>query len=765
MMQHGPNPMATAVALPRWARGRPVVWPGRAASVVRVPARRGRDSPAPPAAQLLYLVDTLSTIGGSHLTALGALAAAAGACLLLAPAGEAAADLLAGGHKPLMLTCHCVATIAVVAFALIADIHSPSEGGERDVDGWQLIALVVAVGVHRMATVAASSGTTLVQASAWGDPADRPARQAVLLSMAYCWKMVGAVAAVAALVLLPSRERVLPFLSATAFVRLLTVVASAACLHRPPPAPTPPTPPPGAPPPPTVWSKVRTALSAGLVRTPQGLRPIYVTCVLFGMAYGALAFIRTPYFASVIFQGKPGTRYCLRWSGVNFCLAMVVAIVIDAAIPNVAARLSGRSSRIMWATTLLLGGGLFVGLAVATSPIAAVALFTAQAVPISAHTYLSFVISVALAPDQISVTRSMILGATQVGFIGGALGAGALADRRDEGFRDVMAAAAVCTVLAAVAAMAVGGVPPVEKVTNVSTNGNALGAHLAARVRAALGRRPSPPPPAGGGADGADGGAEAPTAATTADADATTDGDGDGGGGGGAARGAPPPPSPWASPSPRRARGGGHVTWAVNTPGSDWVDDSPPVLRHRPWRPPSPSPWRAPFPAAPAPPRATAGGDDNRGGPGARAAGGDGGNGGGGGGDGSGGGRARPWPTIALELPPTSAASPLRSRARSAAPPPPPTAAWGAARTPLTPAAVAARGPSPPTRAGAGAGAGGAAAGGRTPLTPGGWWASPRRTPHAAARSPERRALDRFSAGNRSGRMAAAMNAFRQGRL
>jgi len=48
MMQHGPNPMATAVALPCWARGRPSF--GQDAPP---PARRGRVSPAPPAAQLL----------------------------------------------------------------------------------------------------------------------------------------------------------------------------------------------------------------------------------------------------------------------------------------------------------------------------------------------------------------------------------------------------------------------------------------------------------------------------------------------------------------------------------------------------------------------------------------------------------------------------------------------------------------------------------------------------------------------------------------
>jgi len=660
----------------------------------------------------LYLVDTLSTFGGSRLTALGTLAAAAGACLLLAPAGEAAADLLAGCRKPLMLTCHCIATGAVVAFALVAGILSPSKDGELDVEEWQLIALAVAVGVHRMATVAASSGAALVQAAAWGDAAERPARQAVLLSMAYAWTVVGAVVAVGALVLLPARERVLPFLGAAAVVRLLTLGVSAACLHRPPPAPTPPTPPPGVsplPPQPTVWSKVRAALSAGLVHTPQGLRPIYVTCALFGMAYGALA-----YYLSVIFQVEAGTPNGLRWLGIHFLLAMALAVVVDAAIPKASARSSGRASRILWATTLLLGGGLFVGLAVATSPIAVVALFTAQAVPISAHTYLWLVFSTALAPGQEPVTHSMILGATQVGFIGGALGAGALVDRRDEGLRDVMAAAAVALVLAAVAAMAVGSVPPVEKVTSAMTNGNALGAHLAARVRAAVGRRRrSPPPPPDKAADGSARGTKAAPAAAAADT--STDGVSDRGADGHAGGGAPPSAPP--SPPPASGRGGAHVTWTVDTPRSDWVDDSPTPPRHRPRRLPSPSPWGAPFPAASAPPRAAEGG----------------------GGSGGGGGHARAWPSIGLELPSTPAASPRRPRGHTATPRPraSPTG-WGAERLPLTPAAVAAVGAPPPTWAEVGAGAGGGA-GERTPLAPGAWAPPPRGTPGAGAPSPPTR--------------------------
>eukprot|EP00170_Pyropia_yezoensis_P007195 contig_29394_g7217 len=151
--------------------------------------------------------------------------------------------------------------------------------------------------------------------------------------------------------------------------------------------------------------------------------------------------------------------------------------MVDAAVPPGVSWVGPRVSRCLWPMALVLGGGLFVGLATTTSAIVAVCLFVAQAVPMSVHVYLSLVISTALAPSQKAVTRSMILAATQLGFIVGALLGGVLADRRDVGIRDVMIEAGVASVLAAVSAMAIGPVPVPEEsaaLAGIISNGNAL---------------------------------------------------------------------------------------------------------------------------------------------------------------------------------------------------------------------------------------------------------------------------------------------------
>ncbi|GAB0494226.1 hypothetical protein MMPV_005517 [Pyropia vietnamensis] len=828
----------------------------------------------------LYLIDTIASYGGTRLVALGALAAAAGVAVLLAPAGEAAADLLAGGRKPLMVTCHAIAACAVAAFGVIAGANgAPDEDWlEENEDAWQVIALAVLAAVHRLASVAASSGTTLVQAAAGASKSANDApdvaanRQAVLLAWAYTWNKVGAAIAVGAVVLSPKRNELLWFLGIAAFVRLLCLAITAAFLHRPEkkptaksaaaPTPTAPPPPqavaagpssevapPAAPPaaatmtsvivaagsasvanaspspkPPTVLSKVRSGLYNALVKTPQGLRPLYVTCALYGAAYGSLSAIRTPYFSEVIFQEAAGGPGCIRWSAITFLLTLLVAVLIDAAVPPGVSWVGARVSRCLWPMALVLGGGLFVGLATTTSPIVAMSLFVAQAIPMSIHVYLSLVISTALAPSQKAVTRSMILAATQLGFIAGALLGGVLADHRNMGIRDVMIEAGVAAVLAAVAAMAIGPVPVPEEAASLSgiiTNGNALAGHLRERAHNAVttswsrfrGRAPpsplSSPTPSGTAtkatADGTHGGHP------PADVPATI-----------AANNEEPLPShkagggtPYEPLTPSRNRRCRTVSWAEEVGESDWEDDEIPAPGHRRWRRGGTTPrWHGRTAEVAAASVTSGGGGGDGGGGGGGGGGGDsagatwspwplaaaaanmlsphrhphprGALGGGddtvGGGSGGEGDRQRPgigllparpawWPSIGLELPPTPGGTPARLTPWRRPSP----ASTRAEQMPMTPTSVAAR-PAPAAHV---------------------WWASapelqprspqhalppppalpppapshaqehpPVGTPHGhgMAASPGRR-LSRLNTRSGSDRVQAAMDAFRRGAL
>lgn len=342
-------------------------------------------------------------------------------------------------------------------------------------------------------------------------------------------------------------------------------------------------------------SKVRSGLYHALVKTPQGLRPLYVTCALYGAAYGSLSAIRTPYFSEALFDSLPGNPACIRWSAITFLLTLVLAVTVDAAIPPGVSWAGPRVSRCLWPMALILGGGLFVGLATTTSAYVAVGLFVGQAVPMSIHVYLSLVISTALAPSQKAVTRSMILAATQLGFIAGALLGGVLADRRNQGIRDVMTEAGVAALLAAVAAMAIGPVPVPEEaasLTGIITNGNALMGHLRDRVCNAVatswrrfrGKTPpvpaSSPPPAGTATqtatDGAQGGHSPElVAATTTAVD-------DGGPSPSAVTGGGPPTGPLTHTRSHRVRGS--VSWAEGTGDSDWEDDETPAPGHGRWR-------------------------------------------------------------------------------------------------------------------------------------------------------------------------------------
>lgn len=170
----------------------------------------------------------------------------------------------------------------------------------------------------------------------------------------------------------------------------LTLAASAWQVRRPPAGEPPPAD--GPPPPPrqTVVAKVVADQRDALLHTPPGLHQLYATCFLYGIAYGQLAAITGPYDSTSIFREAAGTSRVVKWTARGTALNLLAGLFIDGLAPGAAAALGTRASRWMWPSALLVGAGLFGGLAITSSPTLAVVLITAHAVVIGAHSFFSW---------------------------------------------------------------------------------------------------------------------------------------------------------------------------------------------------------------------------------------------------------------------------------------------------------------------------------------------------------------------------------------
>ncbi|KAK1866521.1 hypothetical protein I4F81_009037 [Pyropia yezoensis] len=249
------------------------------------------------------------------------------------------------------------------------------------------------------------------------------------------------------------------------------------------------------------------------------------------VAYGTLGAVIAPYYASIIFLETQGSGRSLRWTAMAALSAWAVGLGVDAGVPVLAGQLPLFLTRLLWPAFFLVGAGLFVGLALATTARQAITLLTCQALVTSGHAYFSLVGAGSLVPPALRATTfGMRAAAATGGLLVGGLGGGAFATAWDDGYRYTMFLSAGACGVAAAAAWAVGPLPDLARVPGVATSANPLWAHLAARV-VGWARRTRQRRRAGG---------TAAAAAVAAAAVAAESGDG----GGAAARAAPCPSRP-----------------------------------------------------------------------------------------------------------------------------------------------------------------------------------------------------------------------------
>lgn len=443
-----------------------------------------------------YLVGSIIGLGGTNLLGLGALAAGAGLGLLLAPFAAATSDVRMGGRRPAVVAMLAVAFVCAGAFAGVVGKFRPSTEAAR-ASKPRLVAAVLLATAYRALTLAAPAVGATIEHAMVGPPAPFPIRRDAALATLYVTGRAGVLIGGIVILCVTDRERALPFVAAAAAAGLLTLSVSAMTLQRPPPPP--PSPPADVdpnvdrdedlPPPTTVFAKVKADVKGALVNTPPGLYAIYLTGSLYGVAYGQLAAVTAPYLAEVIFMQPVGSSEALEWTAKGFLIAWAVGIGVDAAVPSLA-DLVPSHNRWLWPLSLLGGGGLFAGLAVAESADLAVAMLGLHGIVTSSHAYYSTVVAAATVhPSLRAPTTAMRTATTQVGLLAGALLGGMLSARRDEGFRDVMALSAGACCLAAVAAACVGAFPPLARVSGVPTNANVLLQRAAAAVQQRRRRR------------------------------------------------------------------------------------------------------------------------------------------------------------------------------------------------------------------------------------------------------------------------------------
>lgn len=487
-----------------------------------------------------HVVAVVMSLDGSALVGIGALAVGAAASIVAAPLVAAVSDQRLGGRAPLAVALNLSAAAAAAGVAGLAGMHSPSADGARYADGQEpaVAPLVAAVGLaaaYRCVTASSPSVPALIEtAMARGEGAAFPARRDLILSFYYLWYRGGVFAAGLAVLHAPggggsARERVLPYLGGGAAIAAATVVATAASLRRPPRGGGGGG---GAPPAAVgVWAKARSDMWAALVAAPRPLYWLYLTVALAGVAYGTLGAVIAPYYASIIFLETQGSGRSLRWTAMAALSAWAVGLGVDAGVPVLAGQLPLFLTRLLWPAFFLVGAGLFVGLALATTARQAITLLTCQALVTSGHAYFSLVGAGSLVPPALRATTfGMRAAAATGGLLVGGLGGGAFATAWDDGYRYTMFLSAGACGVAAAAAWAVGPLPDLARVPGVATSANPLWAHLAARV-VGWARRTRQRRRAGG---------TAAAAAVAAAAVAAESGDG----GGAAARAAPCPSRP-----------------------------------------------------------------------------------------------------------------------------------------------------------------------------------------------------------------------------
>lgn len=453
----------------------------------------------------VYFVESIRSMGQTAMVGLGSLAAGAAASLVLAPLAAAVSDIKLGGRKPLTLVFNITALLAAAAFAIIVGTAPDGTPTNPIDEPGRAAGMAVAGALYRAVTLSSPSVPTLIETSLHGDPVGFPARRDVALSFFYIWTRFGLAAGAIIVFVVARRQNPMWFILSAVGVGLLTLAASSGLVHRPPPKAPPP---PGSPPPPpplTVFEKVVSDQKKALFNTPPGLLQLYVVCFLYGLAYGQFSAILGPYYSSSIFKEPAGTGRVIRWTALATFLNLTVGVFVDAFAPKAAKAIGVRASRWLWPGSLLIGAGLFTGLAITSTPRIAVSLLSAQAIPIGCTSYFSLVGAGALVhPSLRATTFGARTTAIVAGRLVGSLVAGALGARRDQGFRDVMTLSAATCVAAALVAAAVGEFPPLERAKGVATNANVLiGLVFGRRRRSRWGVSPAAGGEQGGAAAGA----------------------------------------------------------------------------------------------------------------------------------------------------------------------------------------------------------------------------------------------------------------------
>lgn len=479
----------------------------------------------------VYLLESIRSLGGSSMMGLGSLAAGAAASLVIAPLAAAVSDIKLGGRKvcssllcpclgclcqrgqlacggvyqalgppanvqcflfyspcavvvcfrqclwdpqPLTLVFNLTSLLAAAAVAIIVGTAPDPPGfGFRDLPG-RAAAVAVMGAVYRALTLSSPSVPTLIETSLHGEAAGFPVRRDVALSFFYIWTRMGTLAAAVTVFVVTRRQDPMWFILTAVGVGLITLAVSCGLVRRPPRKEPPP---PGSPLPPrqSVFGKMVSDQKKALLHTPPGLLQLYVVCFLYGVAYGQFNAILGPYYSSSIFKEAAGTNRVVRWTALATFLNLGVGILVDAFSPKAAKAIGARASRWLWPGSLLIGAGLFAGLAITSTPRVAVTLLSAHAIPIGATMYFSLVGAGAIVhPSLRATTFGARTAAMVAGNLVGSLVAGGLAQRRGEGYRDVMTLSAATCVAAALVAAAVGEFPPLERAKGVATNANVL---------------------------------------------------------------------------------------------------------------------------------------------------------------------------------------------------------------------------------------------------------------------------------------------------
>ncbi|GAB0495991.1 hypothetical protein MMPV_007301 [Pyropia vietnamensis] len=444
-----------------------------------------------------HVVAVVVSLGGTSLVALAALAAGAATSIVVSPLVAAVSDQRLGGRAPLAVALNIAAAGTAAGVGGLAGMYSPSADGPRYAAGKDppLAPLIAAVGlaaVYRVVTAASPSVPALIEtAMTLGEGAAFPARRDLILSFYYLWYRMGIFAAGITVLHTPgggsARERVLPYLGGGAALAAATMVITAVSLRRPPRGGTGGGgggggggAPPGAV---GVWAKARSDVLAALVASPRPLHWMYLTVGLAGVAYGTLGAVVAPYYASIIFVEAQGSGRSLRWTAMAALSAWAVGLGVDAGVPLLAGRLPSPLARLLWPAFLLIGAGLFVGLALATTAQQAITLLTCQAIVTSGNAFFSLIGAGSLVPPALRATTFGMRGAAAAaGLLVGGLGGGAFAAAWADGYRYTMFLSAGACVMAAAAAVVVGPLPGVARVPGVATSANPLWTHLATRA-------------------------------------------------------------------------------------------------------------------------------------------------------------------------------------------------------------------------------------------------------------------------------------------